>query len=32
MMQKVEAHFVYDRICTRIEAERPQGRITMRTL
>jgi hypothetical protein len=24
MMQKVEAHFVYDRICTRIEAERPQ--------
>jgi hypothetical protein len=24
MMQKVEAHFVYDRICTRIEAERPR--------
>ena len=24
MMQKVEAHFVYDRICSRIEAERPQ--------
>ncbi len=24
MMQKVEAHFVYDRICGRIEAERPQ--------
>lgn len=23
MLQKVEAHFVYDRICTRIEAERP---------
>ena len=24
MMQKVEAHFIYDRICCRIEAERPQ--------
>lgn len=24
MMQKLEAHFVYDRICGRIEAERPQ--------
>ena len=24
MMQKFEAHFVYDRICSRIEAERPQ--------
>jgi hypothetical protein len=24
MMQKVEAHFIYDRICGRIEAERPR--------
>jgi hypothetical protein len=24
MMQKVEAHFIYDRICCRIETERPQ--------
>lgn len=23
-MQKVVAHFIYDRICGRIEAERPQ--------